>query len=411
MNKIAMTTPIVEMDGDEMTRVLWQWIKEILILPHVNLRSEYYDLGLCNRDKTEDKITTEAALACMKHGVAVKCATITPNDERVNEYNLRKKWRSPNATIRGIIGGTIVRRPITLPCMKYIIPGWKKPITIARHAYGDIYSGREMYIDRPGLVELVFTPKDNGEPLRQALHDFTDAGIVQGVYNTAKSVEDFGRVCFEYAMETQQDLWFGTKDTISQTYDALFKKIFMELYENEYKDSFSKTGLKFIYTLIDDAVARVMRSEGGYLWACKNYDGDVMSDLVSTVYGSLSMMSSVLIASGNIFEYEAAHGTVTRHYYQYKQGQNPSTNPIATIFAWGEALKKRGQLDGLPSLQRFGCLLEEASLETITSGYMTKDLACNTTIKNPTVQNSRDFLKTIGERLSARYGETRSSNV
>jgi isocitrate dehydrogenase len=401
MNKIAMTTPIVEMDGDEMTRILWQWIKEILILPHVDLRSEYYDLGLCNRNETEDKVTTEAALACLKYGVAVKCATITPNDERVEEYGLQKKWRSPNATLRGIIGGTIVRSPITLSCMKYIIPGWKKPITIARHAYGDIYSGSEMYVDRPGCVELVFTPEDNSEPRRQTLCKFTGAGIVQGVYNTAKSVEDFGYVCFEYALETQQDLWFGTKDTISQTYDALFKKIFTGLYENKYKDAFSKKGLKFIYTLIDDAVARVVRSEGGYVWACKNYDGDVMSDLVSTVYGSLSMMTSVLIAPGNIFEYEAAHGTVTRHYYQYKQGQNPSTNPIATIFAWGGALKKRGQFDGLPSLQRFGRLLENASLETIASGCMTKDLACNTTIKNPTVLNSRDFLKTIDERLSA----------
>ena len=395
-----MSTPLVEMDGDEMTRVLWAWIKEILITPYVDLKTEYYDLGLKNRDITEDTVTVEAAEATRRLGVAVKCATITPNNDRMTEYKLHKKWRSPNATLRKIIGGTILRTPITLPCMTPLIPQWTKPITVARHAYGDCYSGTEYRITNPGKIILMYDPQDSAAKKEHfEVHTFNNNGIVQSIYNEESSIYNFAKVCFEYALDTKQDLWFGTKDTISQIYDACFKEIFTTLYEKEYADKFKANNIVFNYSLIDDIVARVIRSNGGFIWACKNYDGDVMSDMVATVYGSLAMMTSVLVSPDGKYEYEAAHGTVTRHYYKYLSGEPTSTNPMATLFAWTGALSKRAQLDNLPELLEFSTKLESAAKKTIESGYTTKDLAGKLKLDEVAVLNSKDFLSKIASNL------------
>ena len=372
MEKIKMKTPLVEMDGDEMTRIIWKDIKEQLILPFVDLKTEYYDLGLPMRNITNDKITEESALATKKYGVAVKCATITPNKQRMSEYNLKEMWKSPNGTIRAILDGTVFRAPITLPIIKPAVKTWEKPITIARHAYGDVYKATEFRVGK-GKAELVFTD-ENGNETRETIYDFECDGVLQGQYNKDSSIKSFARSCFNYALNQKQDLWFSTKDTISKKYDHTFKNIFEEIYNNEYKEQFEKNGLEYFYTLIDDAVARVIRSKGGFIWALKNYDGDVMSDMVSTAFGSLAMMTSVLVSPDGNFEYEAAHGTVTRHYYKYLKGEKTSTNPMATIFAWTGALKKRGELDNLPKLVRFGEMLEKACLDTIMAGYATKDL-------------------------------------
>lgn len=399
MKKITMKNPIVEMDGDEMTRILWKWTKELLIEPYVELNSDYYDLGLPNRERTADQVTKDAAQACLRHGVAVKCATITPNEARIKEYSLSQKWPSPNATLRSIIGGTIIRKPILLPCMQGLIPTWTKPITVARHAYGDVYSSRELRIDKPGRVDIVFTPEDGSEPIRKEIYSFSSSGVVQGMHNTDREITDFAEACFGYALETKQDLWFGAKDTISQTYDAKFREVFDAAYE-QHRQEFEKEGIHYFYMLIDDAVARVMRSNGGFIWACKNYDGDVMSDMVSTVYGSLAMMTSVLISPKGAYEYEAAHGTVTRHYYRYLNGEQTSTNPMATIFAWTGALARRGQMDDSSDLTAFAQNAEKSALAVIESGRLTKDLAAMTTFEAPTVLTSREFFEEIAKELS-----------
>ncbi len=394
MAKIKMTTPIVELDGDEMTRVLWQWIKELLIEPYIDLKSEYYDLGLENRDKTGDRVTVESAEAIKKYGVGVKCATITPNAQRVEEYNLKQMWKSPNGTVRAILDGTVFREPIVVKGIKPVVSNWEKPIIIARHAYGDVYKNIEFRVEEGEKAELVISSKD-GEK-RQTVFSFdTSAGVVQGQHNTDKSILSFARSCFEYALDKKQDLWFSTKDTISKIYDHRFKDIFAETYENEYKDKFEKAGIEYFYTLIDDAVARVIRSKGGYIWACKNYDGDVMSDMLATAFGSLAMMTSVLVSPDGKYEYEAAHGTVTRHYYKYRAGEETSTNPVATIFAWTGALRKRGSLDNIDALVKYADNMEKATIETIESGVMTKDLFALSELENKKCVNSREFLTAI----------------
>ena len=397
MQKIAMKTPLVEMDGDEMTRVLWQWIKELLIEPYVDLKTEYYDLGLVNRDKTDDQVTVDAANATAKYGVAVKCATITPNAQRVEEYSLKKMWKSPNATIRAMLDGTVFRAPILVRGIEPTVRTWKAPITIARHAYGDVYKNTEMKIPGPGKAELVYTAAD-GTETRALIHDFKGAGIIQGQHNLDESIESFARSCFEYALDTRQDLWFSTKDTISKIYDHNFKDIFADLFAAEYEEKFKAAGIEYFYTLIDDAVARVIRSKGGFIWACKNYDGDVMSDMIATAFGSLSMMTSVLVSPKGYYEYEAAHGTVTRHYYRYLKGEETGTNPVATIFAWTGALRKRGQLDDLPNLAAFADKLEKATIDTIESGIMTGDLASIFQGEAKSVP-SRAFMQAIAEKL------------
>ena len=399
MSKIQMTTPLVEMDGDEMTRILWKMIKDQLLEPFIDLKTEYYDLGLEHRNTTNDQVTFDSAYATQKYGVAVKCATITPNGERMGEYNLKEMWKSPNGTIRSILDGTVFRAPIVVAGIEPCVKNWRAPITIARHAYGDFYKGIEMKIPAGGKVEMVHTKAD-GTIEKGLIHDFADgSGIVQGMHNTTKSIESFARSCFNYALDTKQDLWFSTKDTISKLYDHDFKDIFQEIYEVEYHVKFQKAGIEYFYTLIDDAVARVMKSEGGYIWACKNYDGDVMSDMVSSAFGSLAMMTSVLVSPEGHFEYEAAHGTVQRHYYQHLEGKETSTNSVATIFAWTGALRKRGELDNIPALMTFANKLEEATLGTIASGSMTKDLALITSIENPTVLSSEGFIKAIAGKL------------
>ena len=403
MEKIKMTTPLVEMDGDEMTRILWQYIKDELLLPYIDLNTEYYDLGLEKRNETNDQVTVDSAMATKKYGVAVKCATITPNAARVKEYNLKEMWKSPNGTIRAILDGTVFRAPIVVKGIEPCVKNWKKPITIARHAYGDVYKGSEMKIPGPGKVELVYTD-ENGNETSELVHNFTSAGIVQGMHNINKSIESFARSCFNYALDTKQDLWFATKDTISKKYDHTFKDIFQEIYDAEYAKKFEAAGIEYFYTLIDDAVARVMKSEGGYIWACKNYDGDVMSDMISSAFGSLAMMTSVLVSPDGYYEYEAAHGTVQRHYYKHLAGEETSTNSVATIFAWTGALRKRGELDGNKELMAFADKLEKATLDTIESGKMTKDLALITTLENPTVLNSRDFIVAIREKLESLLG-------
>ena len=398
MEKIKMTTPLVEMDGDEMTRILWQMIKDELLLPYIDLKTEYYDLGLEYRNKTNDQVTIDSANATLKYGVAVKCATITPNAARMTEYNLKEMWKSPNGTIRAILDGTVFRAPILIKGIVPYVNRWSKPITIARHAYGDVYKNTEIKVPGPGKAELVFTAED-GTQIRETIHNFTGAGILQGIHNTNKSIESFAHACFSYAVDTRQDLWFATKDTISKKYDHTFKDIFQELYEKEYADTFKELGIEYFYTLIDDAVARVIRSEGGFIWACKNYDGDVMSDMVATAYGDLSMMTSVLVSPSGVYEYEAAHGTVQRHYYKHLKGEETSTNSIATIFAWTGALKKRGELDSLPELVSFAEKLEQACIQTVEGGKMTKSLAAISTIENPVELNSLDFIKAIQETL------------
>ena len=399
MAKIKMKTPLVEMDGDEMTRVLWKWIKEILIEPYVELKTEYYDLGLENRNATDDRVTVESALATKKYGVAVKCATITPNAARMSEYNLKEMWKSPNGTIRAILDGTVFRTPIIVKGITPYIPTWTKPITIARHAYGDVYKNTEMRVPEGSKAELVVTD-ENGNETRALIHDFEGSGgIVQGVHNIDSSIESFARSSFNYALDEGKDLWFAAKDTISKTYDHRFKDIWNEIYESEYKDKFAERGITYFYTLIDDAVARVIRSEGGYIWACKNYDGDVMSDMVATAYGSLAMMTSVLVSPDGNYEYEAAHGTVQRHYYKYLKGEETSTNSVATIFAWSGALRKRGELDGIPELVLFADKLEAASVKTIEDGVMTGDLYLLSRLENKRKVNSLDFLKEIAARM------------
>ena len=399
MAKIKMKTPLVEMDGDEMTRVLWKWIKEILIEPYVELKTEYYDLGLENRNATDDRVTVESALATKKYGVAVKCATITPNAARMSEYNLKEMWKSPNGTIRAILDGTVFRTPIIVKGITPYIPTWTKPITIARHAYGDVYKNTEMRVPEGSKAELVVTD-ENGNETRALIHDFEGSGgIVQGVHNIDSSIESFARSSFNYALDEGKDLWFAAKDTISKTYDHRFKDIWNEIYESEYKDKFAERGITYFYTLIDDAVARVIRSEGGSIWACKNYDGDVMSDMVATAYGSLAMMTSVLVSPDGNYEYEAAHGTVQRHYYKYLKGEETSTNSVATIFAWSGALRKRGELDGIPELVLFADRLEAASVKTIEDGVMTGDLYLLSKLENKRKVNSLDFLKEIAARM------------
>ncbi len=398
MAKIQMENPIVEMDGDEMTRILWRMIKEHLLEPYVELNTEYYDLGLEHRNETNDQVTVDAAEATKRCKVAVKCATITPNAARMKEYNLKEMWKSPNGTIRAILDGTVFRAPIVVKGIEPYIPNWKKPITIARHAYGDIYKNTEMRIPGPGKVELVYTAEDGSEN-RELVHEFDGPGIVQGIHNLDSSISNFAVSCFDYALETKQDLWFATKDTISKTYDHRFKDIFQEIYDRDYAKKFEEAGITYFYTLIDDAVARVIRSEGGFIWACKNYDGDVMSDMVSTAYGSLAMMTSVLVSPFGYYEYEAAHGTVQRHYYKYLAGEETSTNSVATIFAWTGALRKRGELDGNTELMGFADKLEKATIDTIESGQMTKDLALITSIENPEVLNSEAFIEAIASRL------------
>lgn len=398
MAKIQMITPLVEMDGDEMTRILWKMIKDELILPFVDLKSEYYDLGLKHRDETDDKVTVESANATKRLGVAVKCATITPNAARVKEYDLKEMWKSPNGTIRAILDGTVFRKPILVKGIEPNVRTWKKPITIARHAYGDVYKNTEMIIDGPGKVELVYTDSEGNET-RSLIHEFKGAGIAQGVHNLDSSIESFAKACFEYALNQKEDLWFATKDTISKKYDHTFKDIFEEIYNAEYKEKFEKSGITYFYTLIDDAVARVMKSEGGFIWACKNYDGDVMSDMLSSAFGSLAMMTSVLVSPDGCYEYEAAHGTVQRHYYKYLKGEPTSSNSVATIFAWSGALRKRGELDNLPDLIDFANRLEKATIDTIESGKMTGDLGAISTLENITVLNSEEFIHEIAKHL------------
>ena len=400
MEKIRMMTPLVEMDGDEMTRILWKMIKEELLLPFVDLKTEYYDLGLEKRDETNDQITIDAAEATKKYGVAVKCATITPNAARVEEYHLKEMWKSPNGTIRAILDGTVFRAPIIVKGIEPYVKTWKKPITLARHAYGDVYKASEMQIPGPGKVELVYTAED-GSKSAVTVHEFKGPGVVQGMHNLDASIESFARSCFTYALATRQDVWFATKDTISKKYDHHFKDIFQEIFEKEYKEQFDAAGITYFYTLIDDAVARVVKSEGGFIWACKNYDGDMMSDLVATAFGSLAMMTSVLVSPHGYYEYEAAHGTVQRHYYQHLAGKETSTNPMATIFAWSGALRKRGELDQIPELMQFADCLEKASVKTIESGRMTKDLALITELTDVKVLNSAAFIQEIRKELEA----------
>lgn len=398
MDKIKMTTPLVEMDGDEMTRILWKMIKDELLLPFIDLKTEYYDLGLEHRNETNDQVTIDSANATKKYGVAVKCATITPNAARMTEYDLKEMWKSPNGTIRAMLDGTVFRTPIIVKGIEPCVKNWKKPITIARHAYGDVYKNTEMIIPGPGKVELVYTAED-GTETRELVHNYKSAGVAQGMHNLDNSIESFARSCFNYALDTKQSLWFATKDTISKKYDHTFKDIFQEIFDKEYKEAFEKAGIEYFYTLIDDAVARVMKAEGGFIWACKNYDGDVMSDMVSSAFGSLAMMTSVLVSPQGYYEYEAAHGTVQRHYYKHLKGEETSTNSVATIFAWTGALRKRGELDGNKELMEFADKLEKATLDTIESGKMTKDLALITTIENPTVLNSEGFIKEIAKLL------------
>ena len=399
-DKIKMLTPLVEMDGDEMTRIIWKMIKDILLEPYVELNTEYYDLGLEKREETKDQITVDAANATKKYGVAVKCATITPNADRVKEYNLTQMWKSPNGTIRAILDGTVFRTPILVKGITPFIPSWKKPITIARHAYGDVYKNVEMTVGEGCKAELVVTDK-NGNETRETIHEFATPGIIQGLHNIDKSIGSFARACFNFALDIKQDLWFATKDTISKKYDHRFKDIFAEIYETEYKEKFEAAGIEYFYTLIDDAVARVVRSEGGYIWACKNYDGDVMSDMVATAFGSLAMMTSVLVSPEGIYEYEAAHGTVQRHYYKHLKGEKTSTNSVATLFAWTGALRKRGELDNTPALSAFADKLEQATIQTIEDGIMTGDLAALSTLENKQVVDTETFLRAIQERLEA----------
>ena len=420
MAKIQMTTPLVEMDGDEMTRILWKMIKDELILPYVDLKTEYYDLGLEYRNETNDQVTVDSAEATKKYGVAVKCATITPNAARMTEYNLKEMWKSPNGTIRAILDGTVFRAPILIKGIVPYVKNWTKPITIARHAYGDVYKNTEIKIPGKGILisvflytdikipgkgkaELVFTAED-GTETRELIHNFEGAGIIQGIHNTKESISSFARACFGYAIDTKQDLWFATKDTISKKYDHTFKDIFQEIYDAEYKEQFEKLGIEYFYTLIDDAVARVIRSEGGFIWACKNYDGDVMSDMVATAYGDLSMMTSVLVSPSGVYEYEAAHGTVQRHYYKHLKGEETSTNSIATIFAWTGALRKRGELDGIKELQEFADRLDKACIKTVEDGKMTKSLSLISTCEKPVILNSLDFIKAIRETFESLQG-------
>ena len=398
MDKIAMKTPLVEMDGDEMTRILWQMIKDELLLPFIDLKTDYYDLGLEHRNETDDKVTIDSAEATKKYGVAVKCATITPNAARMTEYNLKEMWKSPNGTIRAALDGTVFRAPIQVKGIEPCVKNWEKPITLARHAYGDVYKNTEIKVPGAGKAELVFTGED-GKEIRQTIMDFDGAGIIQGIHNKDKSIESFARACFNYALDIKQDLWFATKDTISKIYDHNFKDIFQEIFDKEYKEKFDAAGLEYFYTLIDDAVARVMKAKGGFIWACKNYDGDVMSDMVSSACGSLAMMTSVLVSPSGVYEYEAAHGTVQRHYYKHLNGEETSTNSVATIFAWTGALRKRGELDGINELQEFADKLEKATLGTIESGKMTKDLAQITSLTDVTVLNSQDFIEAVRETL------------
>ena len=398
MEKIQMKTPLVEMDGDEMTRILWKMIKEELLLPYIDLKTEYYDLGLEYRNETEDKVTLDSALAAKKYGVAVKCATITPNAARVEEYHLKEMWKSPNGTIRAALDGTVFRTPIVVKGIEPCVRNWEKPITLARHAYGDVYKNTEIKVGGPGKAELVFTAED-GTEIRELIHNFAGPGILQGIHNTEQSISSFARSCFNYALDTRQDLWFATKDTISKKYDHPFKDIFQEIFDEEYKEAFEKSGITYFYTLIDDAVARVMKAKGGFIWACKNYDGDVMSDMVSSAFGSLAMMTSVLVSPDGVYEYEAAHGTVQRHYYKHLAGEETSTNSVATIFAWTGALKKRGELDEIPALSAFAEKLEQATIQTIESGKMTKDLALITSLKDVTVLSSEAFIKEIRKTL------------
>lgn len=394
MSKIQMTVPIVEMDGDEMTRILWKMIKDELILPYVDLKTEYYDLGLENREATKDQVTKDSANATLKYGVAVKCATITPNAARVTEYNLSEMWKSPNGTIRSMLDGTVFRAPIICKGIEPCVKNWKKPITLARHAYGDVYKNTEIKVNGPGKAELVFTAED-GTETRELIHEFKGPGVLQGIHNTIASITSFAYACFEFALNTKQDLWFATKDTISKKYDHTFKDIFQDLYDNEYKEKFEAAGIKYFYTLIDDAVARVMKEEGGFIWACKNYDGDVMSDMVSSAFGSLSMMTSVLVSPKGVYEYEAAHGTIQKHYYRYLEGETPKSNPVATIFAWSGALRKRGELDNNAELASFGDRLEKAVIKTIESGTMTADLSRICSLENVNTVNTHDFFEAI----------------
>lgn len=398
MAKIQMTTPLVEMDGDEMTRILWKMIKDELLLPFVDLKTEYYDLGLEHRNETDDQVTIDSAEATKKYGVAVKCATITPNAARMTEYNLKEMWKSPNGTIRAALDGTVFRAPIQVKGIEPCVKNWEKPITLARHAYGDVYKNTEIKVPGAGKAELVFTAED-GTEVRKTIQEFDGPGIIQGIHNTDKSIASFARACFGYALDTKQDLWFATKDTISKIYDHNFKDIFQDIYDKEYKEKFEAAGIEYFYTLIDDAVARVMKAKGGFIWACKNYDGDVMSDMVSSACGSLAMMTSVLVSPSGVYEYEAAHGTVQRHYYKHLKGEETSTNSVATIFAWSGALRKRGEMDQIPALCGFADKLEKATLGTIESGKMTKDLALITSMENVTVLNSENFIKTIRENL------------
>ncbi|MBR4758569.1 MAG: NADP-dependent isocitrate dehydrogenase [Lachnospiraceae bacterium] len=400
MSKIAMTTPLVEMDGDEMTRILWKMIKDELLTPYIDLKTEYYDLGLEHRNETDDQVTKDSAEATKKYGVAVKCATITPNAARVEEYKLKEMWKSPNGTIRSMLDGTVFRTPIIVKGIEPCVRNWEKPITLARHAYGDVYKNVEIAADGPGKAELVFTAAD-GTETRKTIQEFDGPGVIQGVHNTKKSIESFARACFNYALDTKQELWFATKDTISKTYDHTFKDIFQEIFDTEYKEKFDAAGNTYFYTLIDDAVARVMKAKGGFIWACKNYDGDVMSDMVSSAFGSLAMMTSVLVSPSGVYEYEAAHGTVQRHYYKHLAGEETSTNSVATIFAWTGALRKRGELDGNAELSAFADKLEKATIATIESGRMTKDLALITKLENVQVQNSEGFIKEIKKTLEA----------
>ena len=400
MDKIKMTTPLVEMDGDKMTRILWKMIKDELLHPFIDLKTEYYDLGLEYRNETNDQVTVDSALATKKYGVAVKCATITPNAARMTEYDLKEMWKSPNGTIRAILDGTVFRAPIVVKGIEPTVRTWKKPITIARHAYGDVYKGSEMKIPGKGKAELVYTAED-GTETRELIHNFDGAGIIQGMHNLNSSISSFARSCFNYALDTKQDLWFSTKDTISKKYDHTFKDIFQEIYDAEYDEKFKEAGIEYFYTLIDDAVARVIRSEGGYIWACKNYDGDVMSDMIATAFGSLAMMTSVLVSPDGNYEYEAAHGTVQRHYYKHLKGEETSTNSVATIFAWTGALRKRGELDQIDDLVTFADKLEKATIDTIESGKMTKDLALISKLPDVTVLNSEDFIKEVRKTLEA----------
>lgn len=400
MDKIKMTTPLVEMDGDEMTRILWKMIKEELLLPYIDLKTEYYDLGLEYRNETNDQVTLDSAKATKKYGVAVKCATITPNAARMKEYNLKEMWKSPNGTIRAELDGTVFRAPILIKGIVPYVHNWTKPITIARHAYGDVYKNVEIKVPGAGKAELVFTGAD-GTEIRETIHEFTAPGILQGIHNTDASIASFARACFGYAIDTKQDLWFATKDTISKKYDHNFKDIFQDIYETEFEEQFKKLGIEYFYTLIDDAVARVIRSEGGFIWACKNYDGDVMSDMVATAYGDLSMMTSVLVSPSGVYEYEAAHGTVQRHYYKHLKGEETSTNSIATIFAWTGALRKRGELDGIKELSDFADKLEKACIKTVEDGKMTKSLSLISTCENPVILNSLEFIQAIRETLES----------